>query len=101
MAVFGPKVRGMACLEKAHGSQPVQHMVVFSSVAALLGSGGQANYVAANSGLDAWAETRHVQGTVGLQPPVVQRKRHRILVQEPEDAMARLAPPPRGSDNSH
>ena len=39
-------------------------------------------------------EVLEVQDPVGLQPPVEERKRHRGLVQEPEDAMARLAPVP-------
>ena len=40
-------------------------VVVFSSVAALIGAGGQASYVSANAGLDAWAQRRCDTGVWG------------------------------------
>jgi len=59
---FGPKVAGMQGLNLATASHPVGEMVAFSSIAALLGSPGQANYAAANAALDSLASTLKTQG---------------------------------------
>ena len=56
-AVFAPKVDGLARMAERMGPLPLQLVAIFSSVAGLLGSGGQANYAAANAVLDAWSQT--------------------------------------------
>ena len=53
--VFAPKAHGGAHLCAASAAVPLDSLVLFSSVAALIGGGGQANYGAANGCLDALA----------------------------------------------
>ena len=67
-AVFAAKVSAAMRWRGILQSQPAAAEVLFSSVAALLGSGGQANYSAANAALDGMA--------TGLQQQV-----HRTVLQ--------------------
>ena len=62
--VYGPKVHGAHLLHDGLFAAPVDALLFFSSVAALLGGAGQANYSAANACLDAIATHRRGHGLV-------------------------------------
>jgi len=57
-----PKIQGTWNLHRATLDQPVKRFVLFSSIAALLGSPGQGNYAAANAFLDSFAAYRQSLG---------------------------------------
>lgn len=61
-----PKVMGGYLLHKYLASEPLDHFVMFASVASLLTTGGQTNYAAGNAFLDALAHYRHAQGLPAL-----------------------------------
>lgn len=64
--VMAPKITGTWLLHEFTKALPLDHFVCFSSVAALVGSPGQANYAAANAFMDALAAYRRQQGLAGL-----------------------------------
>ncbi len=64
--VFGAKVDAVWHLHTLTASQPLTDFVVFSSVAATFGTGGQANYAAANGYLDGFMSVRRAAGLPGI-----------------------------------
>ncbi|MCW3842629.1 KR domain-containing protein, partial [Micromonospora yasonensis] len=60
--VLDPKVRGGWHLHRATEALDLDFFVLFSAFGALVGSAGQANYLAANAFLDALARHRHARG---------------------------------------
>jgi NAD(P)-dependent dehydrogenase (short-subunit alcohol dehydrogenase family)/acyl carrier protein len=65
-AVMAPKMMGAWHLHKLTQDLKLDHFVLFSSMAALFGSAGQANYAAANSFLDGLSQFRRSRGLQAL-----------------------------------
>ncbi|WP_334313685.1 SDR family NAD(P)-dependent oxidoreductase, partial [Streptomyces sp. HD] len=64
-AVWAGKVAGAVHLDAVLGDRGLDAFVVFSSIAGVWGSGGQAGYAAANAFLDGLVQARRVRGLVG------------------------------------
>ncbi|HEY4138171.1 MAG TPA: beta-ketoacyl reductase, partial [Casimicrobiaceae bacterium] len=64
--VMNPKVAGAWNLHEATSRIDLDHFVLFSSIASLLGSNGQGNHASANAFLDALAAYRRARGMAGL-----------------------------------
>jgi amino acid adenylation domain-containing protein len=60
--VLAPKVDGTLALMRALGTEPLDFMLLFSSVSAFGGLAGQADYAAANAFLDAFASQQRTHG---------------------------------------
>jgi NAD(P)-dependent dehydrogenase (short-subunit alcohol dehydrogenase family)/aryl carrier-like protein len=63
--VLRPKLDGARVLDRLSRDLPLDFFVAFSSLAEVIGSPGQGNYVAANSALTAVMTARRAQGRVG------------------------------------
>ena len=57
--ILRAKVQGTLALERALRNVPIDFFLLCSSLTAILGGLGQADYAAANCFLDAYAESRH------------------------------------------
>ncbi|MFH8375550.1 amino acid adenylation domain-containing protein [Streptomyces cyaneofuscatus] len=65
-AVHDPKTVGAYLLHRHLRDEPLDHFVLFASIASLLTTAGQANYAAGNAFLDALAHHRRAQGLPAL-----------------------------------
>ena len=63
---FAPKINSAANLHSSSAHAPLAFQVLFSSVTALLGGMGQANYAAANAALDSLGATWQSEGQAGV-----------------------------------
>ena len=63
-AAIAPKLVAAQTLRAACAGDPVHRWALFSSLTALLGTAGQANYAAANAQLDAWAAAQQHAGAL-------------------------------------
>lgn len=61
-----PKARGAWLLHKATRGDPLEHFIVYSSIAAIAGSPRQANYAAGNTFLEGLVRYRRLLGLPGL-----------------------------------
>ncbi|MET9182454.1 amino acid adenylation domain-containing protein [Kitasatospora aureofaciens] len=65
-AGYAPKVVGAHLLHRLLSTEPLDHFVLFASVASLLTTAGQTNYAAGNAFLDALAHHRRAVGLPAL-----------------------------------
>ncbi|NEA15186.1 non-ribosomal peptide synthetase/type I polyketide synthase [Streptomyces halstedii] len=65
-AVHDPKTVGAFLLHRHLRDEPLDHFVLFASIASLLTTAGQTNYAAGNAFLDALAHHRRAQGLPAL-----------------------------------
>ncbi|MBA2680427.1 MAG: SDR family NAD(P)-dependent oxidoreductase, partial [Ktedonobacteraceae bacterium] len=64
--VLSPKLQGACNLHRLTVNNPLDHFVLFSSVASVFGSPGQTNHAAANAFLDGMATLRRSRGLTAL-----------------------------------
>ena len=66
LRVLRPKLAGGMALDRLTRQDPIETFLLFSSITTTLGNPGQANYVAANAGLEAIAARRRAEGLPGM-----------------------------------
>ncbi|HEV2961674.1 MAG TPA: amino acid adenylation domain-containing protein, partial [Candidatus Angelobacter sp.] len=66
-AVFAPKIKGLLNIDEATCHDQLDFILLFSSLAAVFGGVGQADYASANAFLDAYAEHRNALVEQGIQ----------------------------------
>ncbi|RSM35684.1 hypothetical protein DMA12_43300, partial [Amycolatopsis balhimycina DSM 5908] len=102
--VLAPKVDAAWHLHRALEQHPDVRLVLFSSVAGVLGTAGQGNYAAANSFLDALAEVRTAEGrptlSVAWGPWALADGLVGELSEADRDRMARAGVPPLPADRA-
>ncbi|MEB3962602.1 SDR family NAD(P)-dependent oxidoreductase, partial [Streptomyces kunmingensis] len=104
-AMLGAKAAGAANLDALLGDRDLDAFVLYSSIAATWGSGGQSGYAAANAYLDALATRRRAQGRAATslawgpwdgggmaaaEGAKDDLRRRGLLALSPDDAMAAL-----------
>ena len=60
--IFSPKVRGMLVLDRIFSERELDFLVLYSSIASVLGEAGQADYCGASAFLDAYAQKNAAGG---------------------------------------
>lgn len=65
--VLAPKTEGIAALDAVTGDDPLDYLLIHSSLASAVGSVGGADYSAANRALDAFASWREERRTAGAR----------------------------------
>src|SRR5208282_19112 len=63
--VLAPKILGAQHLHELTLDHPLDHFILYSSVTTCIGNPGQANYVAANTYLEALVAWRRARGLTG------------------------------------
>lgn len=66
-AVFHPKVHGLYALDQASREERLDFFVLFSSISAVIGNIGQADYASANAIMDVFAAQRDAQVRAGAR----------------------------------
>ena len=64
--VLAPKLGGAIALDRLTRGDAIETFMVYSSITTTIGNPGQANYVAANAGMEALVAARRVEGLPGL-----------------------------------
>jgi myxalamid-type polyketide synthase MxaB len=92
--VLAPKLSGAWNLHRATEGRPLNHFVMFSSVASVFGSPGQTNYAAANAFLDGLAQYRRNHGLPALSINWGAWAKTGMAARQPAESKSGLRPMP-------